>query len=271
MEKVVQKHRDWNKIRVAVFDFDGTISTLRSGWESVMEETCLFYLADSGCDPSELSMMIRKYIDASAGIQTIFQMEWLAQKIQEMCGRSIDPWECKDEYNSRLLAMIARRTDALALGEKQPENFLVPGSLRFLKKLNSMSIPVFVASGTDDPDVKREADLLGVSPWVKEIRGAPLRQKGCSKEAVLRMILEEQGVNGEQLLVAGDGKVEIELGASVGAVTLGIASEEKAFLGKCNANKKQKLFQAGADYILPDFRMAAELFDTETAGGEKAL
>lgn len=38
MEKVVQKHRDWNKIRVAVFDFDGTISTLRSGWESVMEK-----------------------------------------------------------------------------------------------------------------------------------------------------------------------------------------------------------------------------------------
>lgn len=51
-------------------------------------------------------------------------------------------------------------------------------------------------------------------------------QASCSKKTVLRRQINERRVRGHQLLVVGDGKVEIGLGRQVGAVTLGTAANE---------------------------------------------
>jgi len=70
------------KIKTAVFDFDGTISTLRCGWESVMEEV-MFEFIDQVCNlTSEIKADVEEYIDKSAGIQTIFQMDWFVGFLQ---------------------------------------------------------------------------------------------------------------------------------------------------------------------------------------------
>ena len=66
------------KIKTAVFDFDGTISTLRSGWESVMEPLMTEVLF--GDNPTEAEItMVKEYISASTGIQTILQMKWICE------------------------------------------------------------------------------------------------------------------------------------------------------------------------------------------------
>ena len=39
-----------NPVRAVLFDFDGTISTLRCGWESVMKPLMLEMIS-GGCDP----------------------------------------------------------------------------------------------------------------------------------------------------------------------------------------------------------------------------
>ena len=53
-------------IRAAIFDFDGTISTLRCGWEAVMEKVMLNRLAPSGLPAEELlrrvNIMFQDYI-----------------------------------------------------------------------------------------------------------------------------------------------------------------------------------------------------------------
>ena len=66
------------RLDAAVFDFDGTLSKLRAGWESVMEPLMCEHIPG---DAEEVRALVRKYIDESTGIQTIFQMRWLAEEI----------------------------------------------------------------------------------------------------------------------------------------------------------------------------------------------
>lgn len=241
-------------VKAAVFDFDGTISTLRCGWESVMERIMLQHLEGGSLAGEELTGHIRRYIDESTGIQTIFQMEWLAGQVRSLCGREpLDPWEYKDQYNAALMEMVESRLAGLSNGTADPAGFLVPGSREYLELLADAGISIYIASGTDEEDVRREAELLGIASLAREVRGAPHRRKDCSKEAVIRQILETGGLAGRELLIAGDGKVEIQLGRDAGAVTIGVASWELQKKPGLNPRKLQKLQKAGARYIAADF------------------
>lgn len=241
-------------VKAAIFDFDGTISTLRCGWEAVMEQIMLEHLTGGKLAGDELLAHIRKYIDESTGIQTIYQMEWLAGQVEELCGRSpLDPWEYKDLYNEALLKMVNERIARLDHGEADPLDYLVRGGREYLGLLAGSGIDIYIASGTDQEDVQHEADLLGISKLVREVRGAPHRRKDCSKEGVIRQILENDNLSGRELLVVGDGKVEIELGNAVGAITVGIASYELRKKEGLNPHKLHKLQKAGARYLAADF------------------
>ena len=254
MEEILCRRKaDLSGVKAAVFDFDGTISTLRCGWEAVMEAVMTEQLAGS-LPEEELKKRIRDYIDESTGIQTICQMEWLADRVRVLCGREpLDPWDYKDIYNARLLETVNARIASLENGAAQPSAFLVPGSREFLELLARRGVRIFVASGTDDPDVRREAGLLGIAPLVSEVRGSPVRRKDNSKKEVILRILSEQKLSGAELMVVGDGKVEISLGREAGAAAVGIASDERRFGGHFNDKKLEKLEKAGADYIAADF------------------
>ena len=127
-----------------------------------------------------------------------------------------------------------------------------------LKELRKKNIRIYVASGTDHPDVLNEASALGVIDLFDEIKGAPYREKNCSKEAVIRKLLEENGLSGDDLCVCGDGKVEIALGKKAGARTIGLASNEKLRYG-VDLTKRTRLIKAGADIIVGDFTAKEDL------------
>ncbi len=238
-----------------VFDFDGTLSTLRSGWEQVMRPLMLEQLAS---DTPETCRLVDDYIAESTGIQTIYQMEWLRDQVElRRPGQALDAWAYKELYNQRLMERVQKNTDALASGDKVAEDFLIAGAAAFVKRLFDRGIPLYVASGTDDADVKREAELLGLSRYFIKIMGAPSRQAACSKERILRQLLDEQP--GEALAVIGDGKVEIALGAACGAKTIGIASDENVRCG-LNPVKVERLQNAGAGLITGDFLDVEGLF-----------
>lgn len=240
--------------RAAVLDFDGTVSMLRCGWEAVMEKIMEEELADAQIDAAARTDLIRRYIAESTGIQTIYQMEWLAGQVETLCGRkALDPWEYKDRYNAALMEAIDSRLRELEAGGSR-ERWLVPGSREYLCLLKEAGVRIYIASGTDEEDVRREAALLGIAEFAEEIHGAPHRRKDCSKEAVIRGILQNGGLRGRELLVAGDGRVEIELGREAGALTIGIASLELRSGTGMNHEKLQKLQKAGADYLAADFR-----------------
>ncbi|MFV0412531.1 MAG: HAD family hydrolase [Oscillospiraceae bacterium] len=264
MEIINPKARRTSPITTAVFDFDGTVSTLRANWEEIMytlmlEQICP--LEEGESYPEALRQEIEAYIDESTGIQTAYQMQWLQERVlsygknKNAAGR--DLWWYKDEYNRLLLEMVHTRIDKLGKGELNPADFRIAGSLEFCKALHEQGVTIYIASGTDDVDLQKEVGILGLSPYVAEVKGAPEREISCSKEKVLERLLAT--IPAAELAVFGDGKVEIMLGHKAGAVTVGTATDETALAG-INPVKYSRLAKAGADVITGDFLDKDELF-----------
>lgn len=265
------------RIRHAVFDFDGTISLIRDGWQDVMvpqhveellktpgerkriqELSSREHVSREKAEETiraELEKIVIRYIEEITGKQTIYQMIELCERIRQRGGNPQDPQRYKDEYHERLLKQIGYRLNGLRQGILKREDWLLPRSLQFLQDVNAQGVTCYLASGTDDEFVKDEAGILGVSRYFSGgIYGAIRDYKSFSKELVIRKrILEAHNLGGEELLVVGDGKVEIQIGSDVSAVVLGVFSLEKNSYGM-NADKRERLIRAGAQMLIPDFR-----------------
>lgn len=260
LELLHPEHLPNGKIRAAIFDFDGTFSTLRCGWEKVMRKLMLELISGGNEYDTALENKVDAYIDSSTGIQTVYQMQWLKDEV-EKAGygqEDHDVWWYKNQYNARLMEEVSQRIYHLEMGIDSPEQYLIAGAVEFLQHLRDTGIAVYLASGTDHKDVLREAAVLGVADLFSVIKGAPERQIACSKEAVLNMLLRDSGLPRENILIVGDGKVEIDLGARNGAYTLGVATDEKRLHG-LNPIKRNRLQAAGADAIIGDFENTAAL------------
>ena len=249
------------KIHTVVFDFDGTISTLRSGWETVMEPLMVEYLGEARRDE------IRAYIDESTGIQTIEQMKWLAKNAHEANPAfTDDPWTYKALYNERLMENVEKRKED---AKKEPEKYLVSGAVAFLKELKARGLRLFAASGTDEADVKKEAAALGVDGFFDAIAGALPMSEDCSKKATLERLMREAG-DCAGVLVIGDGPVEIKLGEEAGALTLGVASDEVRLRGY-NETKLARLHRAGASAIVDCFEKKEEILEWFAPRGPRGV
>ena len=253
--QILQNEKPEQTIRTVLFDFDGTISTLRSGWEKIMRSMMLEMIAEDAPVSDSITNEVDAYIDASTGIQTIFQMRWLCQYIKEHgINKNMpeDPWGYKDIYNARLMKVVEKRKADLTYKSLKKEQFLVSGVEKFLKILQNAGLELYAASGTDDEDVRCEASILGLKDYFCRIAGAKYRSVQCSKETILRELLERSGFKGQELLILGDGKVEIELGRAIGAWTIGVASDEYKREG-INPVKQARLEKAGAHVIIGDY------------------
>lgn len=267
------RKRPGNKpFRYAVLDFDGTVSLIREGWQQIM----IPYFADELAKTPEggtrdweaLNALAREMIFFHTGKQTIYQCIALAEEISRLGGAPLPPQAYKDEYHRRLLLRIDHRLAGLANGSIDPETLTVPGSYALLDMLSEHGVTLYLASGTDEEYVLREAELLGVSQYFKgHIYGAQRDYKTFSKKMIIERMIRQNQLAGEELLGFGDGYVEIENVRELGGYAIGVASDEAARQG-IDAWKRERLIRAGADAIIPDFRerttLEAALFGAQS-------
>ncbi len=252
--------------KAALFDFDGTLSLIREGWrEDMIPYFCEELAATPGGQQEterEIYDCAAEFVDALTGKQTIFQCMKLAEEVEKRGGVAKDPMEYKTEYLRRLMARIDSKREALAKGEIEPESQLVTGSYAILQGLLDRGIGIYCASGTDQPQVREEAGLLQLQSFFGEhIYGAlDEHAQQCSKEVVLKTLLEKNGIKGEELLSFGDGPVEIDLVAKLGGYAVAVATDEQKKYG-INAVKREKLLAAGASVVIPDFSKPEELLN----------
>ncbi len=262
----IEIHRDIDigHIGHVVFDFDGTISLIRDGWQNVMVPMMVDFLlteTDTSETRAALEAIVVAFVDRLTGKQTIYQMMQLGEEIARRGGTPQEPLAYKDAYNRRLLPVVEARIAGLAAGTLSAEPLRVPMSLEFLQSLRDMGITCYLASGTDVEFVRNEAELLGVADFFNGgIFGALRDYQKFSKAMVIQNILSDFGLRGSELLIVGDGYVEIENAKAVGAIAIGVASIEDNVY-HMNADKRERLIRAGADIIIPDFRDGARLLE----------
>lgn len=244
------------KIRHAVFDFDGTLSLIREGWQKVMIPMCVEKLQETGTKETEeeLLAVVDEFVTRLTGKQTIYQMIQLAEEITKRGGTPKDPLDYKYEYLDRLWTRIKHRVEGLKSGELKPEQFIMPGGYDLLNALRERGCAMYLASGTDHPYVVDEAAAIRVSEYFGErIYGARDDYKTFSKKMIIQKILKDNNLSGVELLTFGDGFVEIEDTKAVGGIAVGVASDEVG-LQDVDDWKRNRLIQAGADMIIPHFR-----------------
>ena len=79
--------------RVVLFDFDGTISLIRSGWMNVMVPMMVEILLDlkTGETEEQLRTVVEDFVWRLTGKETIYQMIALTEAIEKRGGKPLEP------------------------------------------------------------------------------------------------------------------------------------------------------------------------------------
>ncbi|MCX6228358.1 MAG: PfkB family carbohydrate kinase [Bacteroidia bacterium] len=268
--EIVNKWDGNLNIEHAIFDHDGTISTLREGWELIMAPMMIkAILGDKYLEADEaLYQRVKErsdeFIDKTTGIQTLVQMKGLIDLIREFgCvpeDQILDEFGYKQIYNDELLIMVKVREEKFAKGELSLEDFTLKNAVTFLQKLHDAGVKLYLASGTDEEDVKSEARVLGYDHLFEgRIYGAVGDVTKEAKKIVLDRILNSIGDSAHGKVVTfGDGPVEMRETNKRGGISIGIASNELRRYG-LNEQKRTRLIKAGADVIISDFSQLSQL------------
>lgn len=262
---------EFGEVKHVVFDHDGTISTLREGWEAIMEPVMInaifgktYETADSK-SLDEVRTQVLEFIDRSTGIQTIVQMETLVAMVTEFGyvpkKAILDKFGYKEVYNNCLMEMVNMRMAKLRDGQLAISDFIMKGAIDFLEALKSKGVKLYLASGTDKDDVINEAQTMG---YFELFDGGVYGSVGdiskYSKKMVIEKIIKDNRLKGNELMVIGDGPVEVREARKAGGIAFGIASDEVRRYG-LNKEKRCRLIKAGAQIIIPDFSQSAALMD----------
>ena len=261
MLEIVRSRASASRARVAIFDFDGTVSLIRTGWVEIMIPLCVEQLAalNTGESEQQLRSVVEEFVWRLTGKETIYQMMALADAIRARGGTPHEPAAYKKMYLDRLWILISGRIEGLRNGSLHPGQFTVPGSRELLEALRDRGIQLYLASGTDDPNVKEEAALLDLAKYFdRRIYGAQDDLKSFSKAMLVRQLVSGAGHSGDQLLVVGDGYVEIEEAKKVGGTAVGVASAEPECV-VVDEWKRERLIGVGADFIVPNYLGRQEL------------
>ena len=252
------------QISHVLFDFDGTLSLIREGWPEIMLGMFVEMLPPrTGDIAEEVSRMLFDDMMKLNGKQTIYQMIQFAERVKERGGNPQEPLWYKHEYLRRLELKIQDRIERLKNRQIDADRYLLHGSRQLLELLAARGLNLYLASGTDEIFVKREAELLDVTKYFGDrIYGAKDDYKSFSKKMVIERILRENSIPGERLLAFGDGYVEIENTKEVGGLAVAVASDESNNgSGKIDEWKRNRLVGVGADIVIPDYRDAEPLLN----------
>jgi len=261
----------FGRIKHAVFDADGTVSTLRQGWEQVMAPVMIEAVLGERYRTADVSLYekvrrrVLEYIDQSTGIQTILQMEALVEMVREFgfvpADKVLDKFGYKEIYNRALMEVVNQRIARFERGQLDVSDFTVKGAVDFLAALRNRGVTLYLASGTDREDVVRESHVLGYAEFFNGgIYGAVGDVTKYSKRMVIDRIMTENHLSGPELAVVGDGPVEMRECRKRGGIAVGIASDEVRRHG-LNLEKRTRLIKAGAQVVVPDFSQWHDLLD----------
>lgn len=173
-----------------VFDFDGVI--LESGPIKTRAFVELF-----SAYPDSVNA-IREYHLANVGVSRYRKFAYIYANLLHA--------PLRDEDSE----MLGRRFEDLVF-EQILQCPAVPGAVEALATLHAAGVPLFVASGTPEEELRRIVTLRSLGAYFTGVFGSPAR-----KPDILRSILATQGAAAANALFVGDGRSDYDAAREVG-------------------------------------------------------
>ncbi len=272
--------RDWPPV-MSVCLFDVIENGLPEHFDSSENAKRLISLAGKRDLPETDAFCVE-----SAGLSALTQMEWAIRrgvqegKIQVNCNgdtnaQIIERINNGEEYyddlpettemNEMLKIQTPRlfklyenvlngycRDKNLVKARQNPEKFRVKGSCDFLEYLYENGVKNYFVTGAvveKGMGMHEEVEALGYSigkgKLIEDIIGSTWTEKK-PKDAVMKDLIKNLGISGENILVIGDGRAEIQAGVELGAVVISRLPE--------NAEYQRELHKRlGTNVIVEDF------------------
>ena len=222
----------------------------------------------TGESEAELREVVEEFVGRLTGKQTMYQMIELADNVKARGGTPRDPLEYKRMYLDKLHVKIHHRLEELESGAASPEKYLVPGARELLEALSARGLKMYLASGTDQVYMRKEAHLLDVDRYFTGgVFGALDDYKSFSKKILIQQLIDKAECKGGEFLGFCDGYVEIENVKEVGGTAVGVATNEPE-CAVVDEWKRERLAGVGADFIVHNFLCHKELLHTLFLNGQ---
>ena len=222
----------------------------------------------------------------SAGLSALTQMEWAIRrsveegKIEVNCDKSVNSeiikriWKGEEifddlpetdeikkllnEKTPRLFKLYEAvlngycRDKNLEKAKKNPLEFQVPGSMEFMTFLKEHGVKNYFVTGAVVEkgmgmyeEVEGLGYKIGKGELVEEIYGSTWTEK-IPKEAVMKKLVKELGIDSKKILIVGDGRAEISAGAELGSVVISRLPETASYQRKLHK-------ELGTNIIIEDY------------------
>jgi len=244
--------------KVAVFDWDGTLSLIRAEWPRILSSLIAEIIAgrlSPEDDPVEIirddTKSVRAYLKETAGAPTLDQIKGYLERnnhLEHLKDKDLDrlsrTW--LDEYNRRLNRFVEE--EVVPKAGDNPEDYRVAGALKFVKKFREQGIKCYVLSGGNEKDLNdTDVPLLGFDGLFELVLGTDgtiERELGSYDKGVgLEWIMKREGIEDPgEVVVIGDGAAEISFARKLGIPSVALI-EEGDLIGR------QLFLNTGANYV----------------------
>lgn len=144
------------------------------------------------------------------------------------------------------------RDKNLVRAKENPEEFRIKGSMEFLQMLKDNGVKNYFVTGAVvekgmgmQVEVEALGYKIGKNELVEDIIGSTWTEK-MPKDMVMKKLLKNLNIKGENVLVIGDGRAEIQAGVEMGAFVVSRLPKNADY--QRNLHKK-----LGTDIIIKDF------------------
>lgn len=237
----------------------------------VLEETDRFCVESAGLSAlTQMEWAIRRNQEmtngqySSAANSEIIQKIWAGEERFEDYNEPEEYLAYLNEVTPKLFWVYEQvlnrfcRDKNLAEARVNPEKFLVPGSKEFMRYLYENGVKNYFVTGavvdkSVEPPMGMYEEVLSLSfeigegKEVEDILGSTWTEK-IPKDEVMIRLMKNLGLNGENILVVGDGRSEISAGVGLGAVTMSILP--------ATATRQRELHkELGTTMIVPHYQL----------------
>lgn len=242
-----------SSVRCVVLDYDGTLTTLRKGWDVILTD-----YANSKINPYNkpcegLDQAILHLTDHAGGTTP---KQLMARLVKIMRQKQLVPQDeiqsieyYAREYAEHFQKMINERVENFASAS---ESYVIDAVRPMLDFISAKETVNYIVTGSCETAVTNELSKLEMLNYFSGVYGATIEMEGNLKMNAIREIMYKHSVKPCEILIIGDGSTEMKAARDMELPAIGIASDEHEG-GLCQ--KKRKLLKdLGAHAIIADYK-----------------